>query len=236
MFCSKCGTQISDGAKFCPKCGTGAPQNQAQGNTITASPQPAAPVPPPAGQTQTAAPAGEKKKSKTGLYFGIGCLVILLIVIGLSVWGFIYLKDKVQEEIKNNPELNQIKDTIDSAKDGSLNQGVSGSEPKQTVASYMQNTLGTIPGAIIDYETAKTYLTPTYKKKFQTPVFVPQSYCIQNGPDDVKIDSSNISGDEAVVRVSSMYGSTWTEMWDFTLKKDKNGNWLISKIDCLAVS
>lgn len=29
MFCTKCGNQIKDGFKFCPKCGI---QNQIEGN------------------------------------------------------------------------------------------------------------------------------------------------------------------------------------------------------------
>ncbi|WRK52020.1 zinc ribbon domain-containing protein [Coprobacillaceae bacterium CR2/5/TPMF4] len=33
MFCSKCGTKLEEGAKFCPECGATV-ENQKNGNTI----------------------------------------------------------------------------------------------------------------------------------------------------------------------------------------------------------
>lgn len=44
MFCTKCGTQIDDGARFCPKCGT--PVQQFGGNPPNGVPTPEIPVTP----------------------------------------------------------------------------------------------------------------------------------------------------------------------------------------------
>ena len=68
-------------------------------------------------------------------------------------------------------------------------QTVTNNDPGIVVSNYMQNTLGTIPNAKIDYESAKKYLSSSLKKQFKTPAFVPQSYCIQDGPNNVKINS-----------------------------------------------
>ena len=238
MYCSKCGAQIPDTAKFCAKCGAPASQKQNTTGANTPNPQPTAPVQTVVeNQVQAAVSPVEKKKSKAGWYVGIGCLVILLAIIGLSVWGIIYVKNKVQEEIENNPNFNLNQASLNSTGNtGAAKQAVSNNDPKIVVSSYMQNTLGSIPNAKVDYESAKKYLSSGLKKQFKTPAFVPQSYCIQDGPDNVKIDSSKINGDEAVVKISGSYGGTWTKMWDFKLKKDSKNNWEITKIKCLSVN
>lgn len=55
----------------------------------------------------------------------------------------------------------------------------------------MKHTLGTIPEAKVNYDKAKEYLADELKQKFTNPMFVPASYCIQDGPTDVKIVSDD---------------------------------------------
>jgi uncharacterized membrane protein len=45
-FCGKCGTQLQDGVKFCPACGSPAGENQAERQTARQSPNYAPPVVP----------------------------------------------------------------------------------------------------------------------------------------------------------------------------------------------
>ena len=77
MFCSKCGAQIEDGTKFCPKCGQPAETATApESATAPASEPVSAPAPAPA-------PAAAPKKPKNlGLIIAgaLGAFLILFIL------------------------------------------------------------------------------------------------------------------------------------------------------------
>jgi len=109
-----------------------------------------------------------------------------------------------------------------------------GMDSSEVVELYMHFTLGSIPGASVDYDEAKKYLTDDLKAQFTNPMFVPTSYCMQDGPDDVRIASDDLGGGSIEVVVEGQYGGTWQEMWQFSLVPDKpNLSWLISEIKCL---
>ena len=101
--------------------------------------------------------------------------------------------------------------------------------PEEVVTLYMRATLGTIPGSLLDYDLAKTLLGGELKTLFTDDKFVPFSYGIQNGPDDVKIDSVDISGESAKVTVFGYWGAEPSYRWVFDLKVHEN-NWLIFNI------
>lgn len=108
--------------------------------------------------------------------------------------------------------------------------------PIEVVEIYMIHTLGTIPGAEIDYDKAKKYLTDGLKQQFTNPMFVPASYCIQDGPTDVKIISDGLNASSISVVVGALYGSEWLNMWEFFLVPDdisEDNHWLIEEIKCL---
>lgn len=102
--------------------------------------------------------------------------------------------------------------------------------PSEVVDIYIKSTLGGLPGANLDYELAKQHMTLEFRKEFIDASFVPISYCIQNGPDDIRIDSENISDNTAKVRVSGKYGD-WQDMWEFGLVIQEK-EWRIEKIIC----
>lgn len=105
--------------------------------------------------------------------------------------------------------------------------------PTKVVNTYMKYTMGTIPGAEVDYEAAKEYLTQNMLDQFTDITFVPLSYCVQLGPDDVNVKSENIVGQMATVRVSGQYGTDdFTDMWNFSLVV-QNNEWRIDEIECL---
>lgn len=111
--------------------------------------------------------------------------------------------------------------------------------PSEIVNTYLKATLGGIPGANLEYpsyDSAKQHLVSELRNRFTTPAFVPQSYCIQDGPDNVKIESEEISGNMANVRVSAQYGAQFNahfeDRWGFVLIIDK-GEWKIKEIKCL---
>ncbi len=108
--------------------------------------------------------------------------------------------------------------------------------PAEAVEIYMRHTLGAIPNAKIDYDQAKKYLSDELKQQFTNSSFVPASYCIQDGPTDVKIISDEIKTSSISVVVGALYGNKWHEMWEFILipdKTNKDNHWLISEIKCL---
>lgn len=105
-------------------------------------------------------------------------------------------------------------------------------KPTAIVENYLKATLGTIPEAQINYETAKKYLAYDLVAKFNSPGFVPLSYCIQDGPQNIRIKSGENLGDKAAVKVEASWGDEWTERWEFVLIKE-SGQWKINKINCL---
>jgi len=99
--------------------------------------------------------------------------------------------------------------------------------PNEVVQVFMYSTLGTLPGAEIDYDLARSYMTDELKSQHSGDSWVPGFYGIQDGPTSIKFISENISGDSATVR----YDPSWGEMglgWAFILK-NVDGEWLISE-------
>jgi hypothetical protein len=108
-------------------------------------------------------------------------------------------------------------------------------ESSEIVKEYMKYTLGSVPGVSVEYDKAKTLLTPELRKQFKDSMFVPISYCIQNGPDDVRIVSTKT--DEKMkltnVVVEAKYDNKWKKMWNFKTVLVEGKNWKIDKINCL---
>ncbi len=107
MFCSNCGKEVSANAKFCDNCGAPVaqptpPATPAQPVVPTQPAQPVAPAQPVVQPTQPVVPAqsavqytqpGSKKKK------GKGGLIVLFIVLGLFVIGFIV---NIVQTVKEN--------------------------------------------------------------------------------------------------------------------------------------
>ncbi len=106
-----------------------------------------------------------------------------------------------------------------------------------TVNNYIRFTLGSVPGTQVDYEMAKEYLTPDLRSQFTSPMFIPESYCIQDGPDDFRIESIMIDKENGLAKVviKTKYGQEdWQEMWEFDLVNQEE-NWKINNITCLHI-
>jgi len=103
------------------------------------------------------------------------------------------------------------------------------------VTAYMNHTLGTLPTAQIDYEKAKALLVSDLAHDFQSAAFIPVSYCMQEGPAQVRIVSAEFAdlNNWIEVEVEGQYGKTWQSMWRFHVISDDNGGWLINEIECL---
>lgn len=147
--------------------------------------------------------------------------ITILAVVAILVFGTACANNKNfnTDNPTENPQSNNI-----------------GMLPSEVVDSYMHFTLGSISNAEVDYDKAKKYLTDDLKAQFTSHMFVPTSYCIQDGPDDVRIDSDKVAGSTIEVVVEGQYGGEWGKMWQFSLIPDKpNMSWLISEIKCLNI-
>lgn len=81
-YCTKCGTQVADGVKFCTSCGS--PMGAAQPQAAPQQPQPQAAQPQP-----QYAPVYTEEPISTGAYIGIFFLLMLPVInlILLIVWA-----------------------------------------------------------------------------------------------------------------------------------------------------
>ena len=106
---------------------------------------------------------------------------------------------------------------------------------KDVVDTYMKLTLGSIPGASIDYDAARELMTPEFAAEFTTPMFIPATYCIQDGPEDVRVTS--VTFDEemnwAEATVVGAYHGGWQDMWKFTVVPVEGDDWMINAIECI---
>jgi len=102
-----------------------------------------------------------------------------------------------------------------------------GNSPTDNTENFLLCTLGTLPGATVDYDKAKNYLSANLLNQFLDDSFIPMFYGIQDGPDTYEMKSQSISGDTATVRVDVLYGEMM-EAWAFVLIKE-NGEWKINE-------
>ena len=102
--------------------------------------------------------------------------------------------------------------------------------PTKVVETFMKATLGSIPGAEIDYDKARTLMTTEYAAEFTTPMFIPQAYAMQDGPDSYEVTDEEILTDTATVTVLGHWGTENQMYWMFELKKEA-GDWKLDFIN-----
>jgi len=110
-----------------------------------------------------------------------------------------------------------------------VNQALS-STPTSVIESFMKATLGRIPNAEIDYDKARTLMTTSYAAEFDTPMFVPQAYGMQDGPTSVEVTDEEILTNTATVTVLGHWGPDNQMYWMFELKKQA-GEWKLDFIN-----
>jgi hypothetical protein len=140
-------------------------------------------------------------------------IVWLLVIISIVIIAVIFIFAPKEEELK----------TIAPS-------------PIEVVGFYLYSTLGSLEEVMVNYDKARQYLSPELRQEFTGSEFVPMSYCIQDGPDEVEIHEEQLVADSINVKVSALYDGELIEMWEFILTPDKenpNNNWLIKEIVCL---
>ena len=104
------------------------------------------------------------------------------------------------------------------------------STPTSVIESFMKATLGRIPNAEIDYDKARTLMTTSYAAEFDTPMFIPQAYGMQDGPISVEVTDEEILTNTATVTVLGHWGPDNQMYWMFELKKQA-GEWKLDFIN-----
>lgn len=97
---------------------------------------------------------------------------------------------------------------------------------KQAVENFMKYTLGTIPGAEINYDKAYAYLSDNMRAQYPGDNWVQELYKIQDGPSSVKFISESQFEGGVILR----YDPTWGDMslaWSFTVELIDN-QWFIT--------
>lgn len=174
-----------------------------------------------------------KGSTSTTVIIIVIVIVVILLVLGLVGCGVYYWWKNAQENSPVQTTTTQTSAQTQTSTTASTTPTTQVSEsPDQIVLKYIKYTLGGIPGATIDYNAAKNLVSYELAQQLSDSSFVPLSYCIQNGPDDVKVSLDSNSGTVAYVTASANYGGTWDKMWEFEVVNGSNG-WKIKYIKCL---
>ncbi len=157
--------------------------------------------------------------SKTSLWV---IIVILLLVIfsGLVYLGFIYMADQNDQDATNQDSQEQVVD--EQTEEVSPDQ-----MPQEVVDEFMTSTLGTLPGADLDEDLARSHMTSELKSFYSGEGWVPEFYGIQAGPESFTTLSTNVVDDSATVKVNVTFGDSGLA-WAFILKKVDNA-WKIDE-------
>jgi len=260
--CTKCGSEVEAGNSFCSRCGnkmeaqTSEPQPTSQPQTQN-QPQPQQPA-----AQSTPAPKKKSTGVKI-LLGCLGAFIVFVIIGGIVGYFLVKkgiekasdeynkIEEEWSEEMDNLKELEDMSDEFmedteelkDEAED-SLNNSTSTETEKdkptkkasKVVEEFMACTLGTIPNKCPTEnkdKTAKEHLTLEMRADYNNDTFIPYTYCIQMGPDNVKIFSETETSGFAYVTISAQYGDDdYFPMWMFTLIT-QDGEWKIKEIQCL---
>lgn len=149
-------------------------------------------------------------------------IIITAVITAILVGGGIYVWQKIAEK----SEVTTPEKSTEVIKKPTVS-------PSKVVEDFMIYSLGTIPGSKVDYDVAKTYLSPQLQTQFTDDSFIPQLYGIQDGPDEVEVVSEKISDSTATVRVNATYGTSTQPTWDFQLAI-YNNQWKISDVQKLS--
>jgi hypothetical protein len=104
--------------------------------------------------------------------------------------------------------------------------------PAEVVDEFIRVTLGTVPGATVDYDRARALMTVAYAAEFDTPAFVPATYGIQEGPTGYEIGAEEVADAGATVLVRGYWGGDPGAQWRFTLVEEA-GLWRVAGIEGL---
>jgi len=153
-------------------------------------------------------------------------IVILLLIIfsGVIYLGFVYISNQNNQEAT---EQQTMEEQSTDQNEGETNELSPAQMPQDVVGEFMNSTLGTLPGAEIDMDLAKSHMTSELKSYYTGDNWVPEFYGIQAGPDSFTTLSTYVVDDSATVKINVTFGDSGIA-WAFVLKKIDNA-WKIDE-------
>lgn len=238
--CPHCGQPIAPDSRFCEWCGKPV-THQSVPQTRQKRERPA-PPPRPVAQAASGPPSSASKGPPILLIALIvgGALLACLLVGG----GGAFLLSRGADPEPTNPAAvppTRAALATEPAAPTAASEPVEPApaeptEPPATVVdAFVKATLGSVPGADIDYDHARSLMTTSYAAQFDSPAFVPTTYGIQDGPTAYDIASEDIAGTTATVEVIGEWGGEPGRRWVFSLTQE-GGSWKIASIEGLPVS
>ena len=149
-FCSACGTNLPDGARFCPACGAAVATTAAPPAGPSAVPPDPVPVPPspvatpsarPAAAASSAGPVSPEQGSRAG-----GLILPLMIVVGIAVIILMIWSQRGDERQLATEESGEGAKAVGSAGGGEAEKEGSGASGSRTTASSLDSAFRSDPG------------------------------------------------------------------------------------------
>lgn len=239
QYCEKCNRSLAPDSRFCEWCGASISRQQ----DVPAPPPPApprrvavqAPPAPPAASATPPAPS----RGRSGLVMALVAGGLLMACV-LAASGGALLWWRGQAGQPATPAVVSPTDaTVPPATPEPTEPIAPDPDPLESPASVVEDfvraTLGTVPGADLDYDLARSLMTAGYATEFGSPEFVPLAYGIQEGPTAYDIEAEQVSGRTATVEVAGYWWGELGRRWAFSLQQEE-GAWKIAAIDVVAVS
>lgn len=171
--------------------------------------------------------------SNTALIIVIVILVVIILS-GIAGCGCWYMYNKAKDTIANISPSPIASENTNSTPVATYDSNFE-LPPSDVVKNFLWYTVGTITGSSLDSEAAKDLVSYELAQKMNDTSFVPQVLCIQQGPDEIKINSEDIYDTmEAIVKVRASWEGEWQTPWEFELINGEGG-WKIKTITCLEI-
>ncbi len=172
----------------------------------------------------------QQKSNNTVLWIIISALVTIIVIgiIGVIVFFFVLQKNSDESKINTVQPTPTPTAVVTNTPITTQDMTVEGDSPTDVTENFIVYTLGTVPGAELDYDKARLLMSKAHQAEFTEDSFIPQFYGIQDGPDTYEMKIQAINGNDASVKVDVLYGEMMLG-WAFMLVKE-DGQWKIDGI------
>lgn len=238
--CPYCNQPLAPDSRFCEWCGKPITR-QGAAPPAQRPTRPAGPPPPPQPAASTPSSANPKRRStRLILLLGGGLAFVCLLVAAGGV--FLWWRGQAAEPqvsvdfpATDTPRPATTLQPTELATPKTVGSPVALEPPASVVEDFIRTTLGSVPGAAVDYDRARSLMTASYAAQFDTPAFIPSTYGIQEGPIAYEVSSEEISAATATVIVVGYWGEEPGRRWSFVLNQEA-GAWKIAAISGLPTS
>lgn len=179
----------------------------------------------------------QKEPSDKNTNLVLVIIVVILVIIllaGMAGFGCWYIYHQAKESSTAQVAPTMSASSVTTSTNPIKTYGNSSElSPSEVVEYFIKYTVGTVDGSSLDSEAAQDLVSSELAQKINDSSFAAQAFCMQQGPDEIQIDSANVyNNTEGIVRVKALWGNDWQTPWEFELVDGENG-WKIKTITCL---